>query len=228
MEGLTEEATSNFKAAMDVLRRGSSNRHIGATAMNIESSRSQSVFTLFIESRVEEKNNRVKTVNGIVNIKFSRFNFVDLAGSERQKQVAAQSERLKEGCNINRSLHILGNVINGLVEISEGKGRHIHYRDSKLTFLLKDSLGGNSKTSLIANINPSAAYFQETLSTIKFAKRVKLIKNNASINEESTGSLDGLKSEIKRLKEELLNVGSRNVISGLLRGDSSGGRPGGT
>lgn len=138
-----------------------------------------------------------------MNVKTSRFNLVDLAGSERQKQTVTQGERLKEGCNINRSLLVLGNVINALVDVSEGKTRHIHYRDSKLTFLLRDSLGGNSKTSIIANVSPSAASFGETLSTLKFAQRAKLIKNKASINEDATGTIESLKNEILRQRQEI-------------------------
>ena len=135
--------------------------------MNNESSRSHSVFTLDIQSK--------QVINGITHIRTSRFHLVDLAGSERQKSTRCTGERLKEGCNINKSLSILGNVINGLVEISEGKSRYIHYRDSKLTFLLKDSLGGNSKTSIIANIPLTSNCFSETLSTLKFANRAKKI-----------------------------------------------------
>ena len=115
---------------------------------------------------------------------------------------------------INKSLSALGNVINSLVDISEGKNRHVHYRDSKLTFLLRDSLGGNSKTVIIANISGSAACFSETLSTLKFAQRAKLIKNKAVINEDSSGTITLLKSEIKRLKMELAqnkNVGLTDV-----------------
>jgi hypothetical protein len=101
---------------------------------------------------------------------------------------------------INKSLSALGNVINSLVDLSEGKARHIHYWDSKLTFLLRDSLGGNSKTVIIANISPSANSFGETLSTLKFAQRAKLMKNKAVINEDSSGSISILKEEIKWLK----------------------------
>jgi kinesin family protein 15 len=90
---------------------------------------------------------------------------------------------------INKSLSALGNVINSLVDISEGKSRHVHYRDSKLTFLLRDSLGGNSKTLIIANVSPSSSCQGETLSTLKFAQRAKLIKNKAVINEDSSGTI---------------------------------------
>ena len=134
------------------------------------------------------------------NIRVSRFHIIDLAGSERSKAANTAGERLKEAGMINKSLSTLGNVINSLVEVSEGRVRHIHYRDSKLTFLLRDSLGGNSKTLIIANISPNSNSFGETLSTMKFAQRAKLIKNKAIINEDSAGTVAILKEEIKRLK----------------------------
>ncbi len=146
-----------------------------------------------------------------MNVRTSKFHFVDLAGSERQKQTASTGLRLTEAGNINKSLLVLGSVINGLVELMEGRQVHIRYRDSKLTFLLKDSLGGNSKTCLIANISPASTAFSETLSTLKFAQRAKQIKNKASINEDSSGSLEGLKKEIKKLKDELTKA-SRTIL----------------
>jgi kinesin family protein 15 len=120
----------------------------------------------------------------------SKFHFVDLAGSERQKQTRTSGNRLKEAGNIHKSLTVLGSVINSL---SEGKNTHVRYRDSKLTFILKDSIGGNSKTTMIANISPAASSYGETLSTLKFAQRAKLIKNRASINQESQGSTENLR-----------------------------------
>jgi len=132
-----------------------------------------------------------------------KFNFVDLAGSERQKVSNTMGERLREAGSINKSLSVLGQVINSLVEASEGKQRHIRYRDSKLTHMLKDSLGGNSKTVLIANISPSWGSFTETLSTLQFAQRAKQIKNKVVINESFEISVDGMKNEIKQLREEL-------------------------
>ena len=131
--------------------------------MNKESSRSHSVLTTIIETKT------MKDGGGVWNIKTARFHIIDLAGSERQKFTGAVGDRLKEAGMINKSLSALGNVINSLVDISEGKNRHVHYRDSKLTFLLRDSLGGNSKTVIIANISPSAINYGETLSTLKFA-----------------------------------------------------------
>jgi kinesin family protein 15 len=106
---------------------------------------------------------------------------------------------------INKSLSSLGNVINSLVDVSEGKNRHVPYRDSKLTFILRDSLGGNSKTAIIANISPSHLNINETLSTLKFAQRAKLIRNKAVINEDSSGTIMLLKNEIKKLKKELID-----------------------
>lgn len=107
---------------------------------------------------------------------------------------------------INKSLSALGIVINSLVDISEGKARHVHYRDSKLTFLLRDSLGGNSKTVIIANITQAMSSVNETLSTLQFAQRAKLIKNKAVINEESSGTIQILKAEIRRLKQEIAEM----------------------
>jgi len=149
----------------------------------------------------------------MIHVRSSKFHFVDLAGSERQNKTAAQGERLKEAGNINKSLTVLGQVINSLVETSQGKSTHIRYRDSKLTFILKDSLGGNSKTCLIANISPASSSFPETLSTLKFAQRAKQIKNKASINEDSLGSVEGMRKELKRCKEELAQA--RAYISSL-------------
>ncbi|CAG9334317.1 unnamed protein product [Blepharisma stoltei] len=198
VDGLIEETVNNAFETYELLRIGAQNRHVGSTSMNKESSRSHSVFTMLIESK---HNN-----NGLMNFRSSRFHLIDLAGSERQKATDAAGERLKEAGKINKSLSALGNVINSLVDISEGKSRHVHYRDSKLTFLLKDSLGGNSKTFIIANVSPASSAFSETLSTLKFAQRAKQIKNMAVVNEDTTGTVFLLKEEIKRLKEALANV----------------------
>ena len=136
-------------------------------------------------------------------MKTSRFHIIDLAGSERNRNTKTMGERLKEAGMINKSLSALGNVINQLVERSQGKGSHISYRDSKLTFILRDSLGGNSKTVIIANVSPSTVNMGETLSTLEFAKRAKQIKNKAVVNEDSSGTILILKNEIKRLKKDL-------------------------
>ncbi|KRX05883.1 P-loop containing nucleoside triphosphate hydrolase [Pseudocohnilembus persalinus] len=197
--GLQEESIESAQDAINLLNKGARNRHVGSTEMNLESSRSHSVFTLHIETKS-------KLDNSMIVVKNSRMNFVDLAGSERQQLTQAQGERLKEANNINKSLTVLGKVINFLVEQSQGKSRHIPYRDSKLTFILKDSLGGNSKTCIIATISPSISAYSETLSTLHFAQRAKLIQNRAQINEESSGTMEILKGEISRLKNELQNA----------------------
>jgi len=145
-----------------LIQQGAKNRHVGSTSMNKESSRSHSVLTTIIETKSMSE-------GGVWNIKTSRFHIIDLAGSERSKYTNTVGERLKEAGMINKSLSALGNVINSLVDISEGKSRHVHYRDSKLTFLLRDSLGGNSKTVIIANVSSSSICYGETLSTLKFA-----------------------------------------------------------
>lgn len=140
----------------------------------------------------------------MIHVKSSKFHFIDLAGSERQKSTEATGDRLKEAANINKSLTVLGTVINTLVYNSEGKRQnHVNYRDSKLTFLLKDSLGGNSKTCIIANVSPADSSFGETLSTLTFVQRAKQIKNKAFVNEEASGTTESLKKLIKSLRDEL-------------------------
>lgn len=196
VEGLIESVVTNAKTAAELMTLGAQNRRVGQTAMNRESSRSHSVFILQIQSKVT-------TAEGITKTRSSRFNLVDLAGSERQRNTEAAGERLKEAGSINKSLSALGNVIMGLVEQSAGKHRHVHYRDSKLTFLLKDSLGGNSKTFMIATISPAEDSSYETLSTLKFAQRAKMIRNNAVINEDTSGSVSVLQEEIRRLRKQL-------------------------
>lgn len=202
VENLIEEIAENMEDVLDGLKRGRMNRHVGATAVNKESSRSHSVFTLTINSKTKR--------DGILNILSSRFHIIDLAGSERQKLTDAVGERLKEAGMINKSLSALGGVINSLVDISQGKSRHVHYRDSKLTFLLKDSLGGNSKTVIIANIAQSFSSLGETLSTLNFARGAKLIKNKITVNEDTTGTVLLLQQEIKRLKTEIVECKARS------------------
>ena len=134
-----------------------------------------------------------------VKTKKSVFHIIDLAGSERQKMTEAVGERIKEAGIINKSLMQLGFVIKNL---TEGDNKHIHYRDSKLTHLLKDSLGGNAKTTIIANISPANGNISETISTLMFAQRAKMIKNKAVINEElSNNDTTIFKEEIKKLKD---------------------------
>ncbi|CAD5323501.1 unnamed protein product [Arabidopsis thaliana] len=177
VENLTECEVQSVQDILGLITQGSLNRRVGATNMNRESSRSHSVFTCVIESRWEK--------DSTANMRFARLNLVDLAGSERQKTSGAEGDRLKEAASINKSLSTLGHVIMVLVDVANGKPRHIPYRDSRLTFLLQDSLGGNSKTMIIANASPSVSCAAETLNTLKFAQRAKLIQNNAVVNEDS-------------------------------------------
>ncbi|PON49199.1 Kinesin-like protein [Parasponia andersonii] len=207
VENLSEFEVWNVSDILNLLTQGSSNRKVAATNMNRESSRSHSVFTCVIESRWEK--------DSTTNLRFARLNLVDLAGSERQKTSGAEGERLKEAANINKSLSTLGHVIMVLVDVAQGKPRHIPYRDSRLTFLLQDSLGGNSKTMIIANVSPSICCAAETLNTLKFAQRAKMIQNNAVVNEDSTGDVTALQHQIQLLKEELSILRRQNVSRSL-------------
>ncbi|XP_062187071.1 LOW QUALITY PROTEIN: kinesin-like protein KIN-12E [Phragmites australis] len=195
VENLMECYVSSVKDVMLLLLQGVANRKMVATNMNSESSRSHCVFTCVIESHWES--------DSMTHLRFGRLNLVDLAGSERQKSSGAEGERLKEATNINRSLSTLGLVIMTLVEVANGKSRHVPYRDSRLTFLLQDSLGGNSKTTIVASIIPSICSSNETLSTLKFAQRAKLIQNNAKVNEDASGDLMALQRQIEELKDQL-------------------------
>uniref|UniRef100_A0A8C2ZEK5 Kinesin family member 15 n=1 Tax=Cyclopterus lumpus TaxID=8103 RepID=A0A8C2ZEK5_CYCLU len=187
-----------------VLSMGWRNRRVASTSMNRESSRSHAVFTMTLESK--------ESLNEVVNIRMSQLNLVDLAGSERQKDTHTEGSRLKEASSINRSLMCLGQVIMALVDVSNGKNRHICYRDSKLTFLLRDSLGGNAKTYIIANVHPGVKCFGETLSTLQFAQRAKLIKNKAVINEDTQGNVRQLQAEVKKLKEQLAQAQTSQAV----------------
>ncbi|KAJ0555289.1 putative plus-end-directed kinesin ATPase [Helianthus annuus] len=202
VENLTEESVCSIKDVTQLLKKGLSNRRTGATSINMESSRSHSVFTCVVESRC-------KSMDGLSSLKTSRINLVDLAGSERQKLTGAAGERLKEAGNINRSLSQLGNLINILAEVSQsGKQRHIPYRDSKLTFLLQESLGGNAKLAMVCAVSPAQSCKSETLSTLRFAQRAKAIKNKAVVNEQMQDDVKSLREVIRQLKDELLRMKS--------------------
>jgi kinesin family protein 15 len=198
VENLKEIEVSSARDVIQQLMQGAANRKVAATNMNRASSRSHSVFTCIIESKWVSQ--------GVTHHRFARLNLVDLAGSERQKSSGAEGERLKEATNINKSLSTLGLVIMNLVSVSNGKSVHVPYRDSKLTFLLQDSLGGNSKTIIIANISPSSSCSLETLSTLKFAQRAKLIKNNAIVNEDASGDVIAMRLQIQQLKKEVTRL----------------------
>ncbi|XP_077219208.1 kinesin-like protein KIN-12B isoform X2 [Tasmannia lanceolata] len=203
VENLTEAYICTVKEITQLLTKGLANRRTGATSINAESSRSHSVFTCVVESRCKSM------TNGLSSLRISRINLVDLAGSERQKLTGAAGERLKEAGNINRSLSHLGNLINILAEVSQsGKQRHIPYRDSRLTFLLQDSLGGNAKMAMICAISPAQSCKSETFSTLRFAQRAKAIKNQAIVNEVLQDDPIFLREVIRQLKDELLRVKS--------------------
>uniref|UniRef100_A0A8C7RFB4 Kinesin motor domain-containing protein n=1 Tax=Oncorhynchus mykiss TaxID=8022 RepID=A0A8C7RFB4_ONCMY len=214
VEGAVEKFVTSAAEAYQVLSMGWRNRRVASTSMNRESSRSHAVFTMTLESKEPAKE--------VVNIRTSQLNLVDLAGSERQRDTHTEGSRLKEASSINRSLMCLGQVIMALVDVSNGKSRHICYRDSKLTFLLRDSLGGNAKTYIIANVHPGSKCFGETLSTLQFAQRAKLIKNKAMINEDTQGNVRQLQTEVKKLKEQLAQALFAQTHSG---GDMAPGGP---
>jgi kinesin family member 17 len=180
---------------------GNAKRSVGFTLMNAGSSRSHSLFSLYIEAS--------STVDGQEQITAGKLNLVDLAGSERQSKTGASGDRLKEANKINLSLSALGNVISALVD---GKSQHIPYRDSKLTRLLQDSLGGNTKTVMVAAISPADYNYEETLSTLRYASRAKNIQNKPTINQDPKDAL--LKEyleEIERLKSILEGKGGMPV-----------------
>merc|ERR1719335_1505392 len=170
--------------------------------MNANSSRSHSIFTVVVECQGTG-------IDGEEHIRVGKLNMVDLAGSERQSKTGATGDRLKEATKINLSLSALGNVISALVD---GKSSHIPYRDSKLTRLLQDSLGGNTKTVMVANVGPADYNYDETLSTLRYAYRAKSIKNKPRINEDPKDAMiREFQEEIMRLKAELEAAGGDGV-----------------
>ncbi|CAD8123873.1 unnamed protein product [Paramecium sonneborni] len=196
VENLIAAVISNYDEAISLLKKGNSNRHIAATKMNNESSRSHAVFLIQYSNSIQQDQCDVYI--------YSKMYFVDLAGSERQKSAQTEGQRLKETSAINKSLTQLGLVIYAIVEREKGnKQIHVPFRDSKLTTLLKDSLGGNSKTFMMAAVNP--LHEEESISTLKFAERVKQIKIKAHVNKEYSGEeITKLNIHIQQLKDELI------------------------
>ncbi|XP_033159947.1 kinesin-like protein KIF3A [Drosophila mauritiana] len=178
----------------NIMRLGNKNRAVGATKMNQESSRSHAIFSITVErSELGE--------GDVQHVRMGKLQLVDLAGSERQSKTQASGQRLKEATKINLSLSVLGNVISALVD---GKSTHIPYRNSKLTRLLQDSLGGNSKTVMCATISPADSNYMETISTLRYASRAKNIQNRMHINEEPKDALlRHFQEEIARLRKQL-------------------------
>ncbi|XP_032316893.1 centromere-associated protein E isoform X4 [Camelus ferus] len=196
---LTEEVVYTSEMALKWITKGEKNRHYGITKMNQRSSRSHTIFRMILESREKGEPSNFEG-----SVKVSHLNLVDLAGSERAAQTGAEGLRLKEGCNINRSLFILGQVIK---KLSDGQvGGFINYRDSKLTRILQNSLGGNAKTRIICTITPVS--FDETLTTLQFASTAKYMKNTPYVNEVSSDEalLKRYRKEIMDLKKQLEEV----------------------
>lgn len=206
VEGLSETGVQTAEEVLTLITKAQSRRAIGQTNMNEHSSRSHSVVTLRIAAW------DIDDVDGVSST-VSKFHLIDLAGSERQKATGATGDRLKEGAQINLSLSALGNVINALTE-SKGKGRHIPYRDSKLTRILQDSLGGNSYTVMVCNVSPAKINAEETLSSLRFAERAKKIENKAVVNRDPKGERiaellaenKALKAKVDRLEAHIIRL----------------------
>jgi kinesin family protein 3/17 len=196
VKDLTSTVVKSVEEIDNVLQKGKKNRIVGATLMNAGSSRSHSVFSIVVECCSSDEQGE--------HIRVGKLNLVDLAGSERQSKTGATGERLKEATKINLSLSALGNVISALVD---GKSQHIPYRDSKLTRILQDSLGGNTKTVMCANAGPADYNYDESLSTLRYANRAKNIKNKPVINEDPKDAmLREYQEQIARLKERLAQM----------------------
>ncbi|XP_062531100.1 kinesin-like protein unc-104 isoform X6 [Bombyx mori] len=199
VEDLSKLAVTSYQDIYDLIDEGNKARTVAATNMNETSSRSHAVFTIFFTQQ------RHDVTTNLMSEKVSKISLVDLAGSERADSTGAKGTRLKEGANINKSLTTLGKVISALAEIASKskkskKADFIPYRDSVLTWLLRENLGGNSKTAMIAAISPADINFDETLSTLRYADRAKQIVCKAIVNEDANAKL------IRELKEEILKL----------------------
>jgi len=211
LPGLSEEAVTTAEEMANCLARGSLNRVTAATMMNEQSSRSHAIFTISLEQIENEC------------VICSKFTFVDLAGSERIKRTGAVGAVLKEGISINLGLLTLGKVISSLTE--EGRKGHVPYRESKLTRILQDSLGGNSKTWMIACVSPAEDSFDETLNTLRYASNARKIKNKPVVNRDPKSQMilelrqevEILKMELCRLKgEEYVPTAKSSVLAGAM------------
>ncbi|XP_032544279.1 kinesin-like protein KIF21A isoform X10 [Chiroxiphia lanceolata] len=213
--GVTTRTVNGESEMMQCLKLGALSRTTASTQMNVQSSRSHAIFTIHLcQTRVcpafnadNATDNRIISESSEMNeyeTLTAKFHFVDLAGSERLKRTGATGERAKEGISINCGLLALGNVISALGDKSK-KATHVPYRDSKLTRLLQDSLGGNSQTLMIACVSPSDRDFMETLNTLKYANRARNIKNKVMVNQDrASQQINALRSEIARLQMELM------------------------
>ncbi|XP_053354017.1 kinesin-like protein KIF1A isoform X6 [Clarias gariepinus] len=216
VEDLSKLAVMSYNDIQDLMDSGNKARTVAATNMNETSSRSHAVFNIIFTQRRHDS----ETDN--TSEKVSKISLVDLAGSERADSTGAKGTRLKEGANINKSLTTLGKVISALAEVDSGSNKNkkkkkvesfIPYRDSVLTWLLRENLGGNSRTAMVAALSPADINYDETLSTLRYADRAKQIRCNAVINEDPNNRLvRELKDEVSRLKELLYAQGLGDII----------------
>ncbi|XP_077399231.1 kinesin-like protein KIF1B isoform X13 [Vanacampus margaritifer] len=215
VEDLSKLAVTSYTDIADLMDAGNKARTVAATNMNETSSRSHAVFTIVFTQRKHDSETDLSTE------KVSKISLVDLAGSERADSTGAKGTRLKEGANINKSLTTLGKVISALAEVDNStskskkkkKSDFIPYRDSVLTWLLRENLGGNSRTAMVAALSPADINYDETLSTLRYADRAKNIKCNAVINEDPNNKLvRDLKDEVARLKELLRAQGLGDIL----------------
>ncbi|KAL9088625.1 MAG: hypothetical protein Q9165_006145 [Trypethelium subeluteriae] len=218
VEDLAKLVVRSFQEIENLMDEGNKARTVAATNMNETSSRSHAVFTLTLTQKRHDVETKMDTE------KVAKISLVDLAGSERATSTGATGARLKEGAEINRSLSTLGRVIAALADMSSGKGKKnaanlVPYRDSVLTWLLKDSLGGNSLTAMIAAISPADINFEETLSTLRYADSAKRIKNHAVVNEDPNARM------IRELKEELAQLRSKLGGGVSIGGTGGAGAP---
>ncbi|XP_035508033.1 kinesin-like protein kif7 isoform X2 [Morone saxatilis] len=203
--GVKECEVEGLDEVLSLLESGNTARHTGATQMNPNSSRSHTIFTLYMDQRRGSSRLYGTATSSGPQMLSSKFHFVDLAGSERILRTGNTGERLKESIQINSGLLALGNVIGALGD-PKRKGSHIPYRDSKITRILKDSLGGNSKTLMIACISPSSSDFDESLNTLNYASRARNIQNRATVNcKREPDRVEGLEQQIKALRRALEN-----------------------
>jgi hypothetical protein len=193
VEGLTKMSVQSEAEILKLLDDGGKLRAVASTNMNATSSRSHAILTLVVKSKRADCEVQ------------SMLNLVDLAGSERASATGAEGDTLMEGANINKSLTVLGRCLSGLADASEGGTKsHVPFRESQLTWILNESLGGNSKTAMLANISPASINYEETLSTLRFALTVKKIKNNAVVNEDPQQKLiRELRAQIQEIKQQI-------------------------
>ncbi|XP_055797171.1 kinesin-like protein KIF1A isoform X30 [Salvelinus fontinalis] len=219
VEDLSKLAVTSYNDIQDLMDSGNKARTVAATNMNETSSRSHAVFNIiFTQKRLDAETDNTSE-------KVSKISLVDLAGSERADSTGAKGTRLKEGANINKSLTTLGKVISALAEVDSAQNKnkkkkkvesHIPYRDSVLTWLLRENLGGNSRTAMVAALSPADINYDETLSTLRYADRAKQIRCNAVINEDPNNRLvRELKEEVGRLRDLLLSQGLGDILENL-------------